>query len=103
MTAVSRRIQGIGELLDPVYHFVTQSKYARRSGERWGRPIYLISDEAYRGIGFDDRAFHSPAPSYRYTFVVYTYGTTLPSRGSASGLGVSRWVLSTPRYNDHAA
>lgn len=55
------------------------------AGGRWGRPIYVISDEAYRGITFDGRAFHSLAACYRYTFVVYTYGKVLLTPGQRIG------------------
>lgn len=46
---------------------------AEASG-RHGRPVYLLSDEAYRRIVFDDRTFTSPAAFYPNTLVIYTYG-----------------------------
>jgi len=45
--------------------------------ERIGRPIYLVSDEAYSRIVFDDREFRSPTEFYPYSFLVYTYGKQL--------------------------
>jgi aspartate aminotransferase len=44
-----------------------------RASERAGRPIYLISDETFSRIVFDDRPFSSPTAFYPYSFVVYTY------------------------------
>lgn len=44
-----------------------------RASERVGRPIYLISDETFSRIVFDDRPFSSPTEFYPYSFVVYTY------------------------------
>jgi aspartate aminotransferase len=55
------------------------------AGERHGRPIYIISDEAYSRILFDGRRHHSPAEHYPYTLVVYTYGKTLLTPGERLG------------------
>jgi aspartate aminotransferase len=52
---------------------------------RHGRPIYLLSDEAYCRIVFDDQPFHSPASFYPNTFVLYTYGKTLLTPGQRLG------------------
>ena len=43
------------------------------ASERIGHPIYLISDEAYSRIVFDDRPFASPTEFYPNSFLVYTY------------------------------
>ncbi len=48
-----------------------------RASARNGRPIYLLSDEAYRRILFDGHTFPSPTSYYPESFVVYTYGKTL--------------------------
>jgi len=53
--------------------------------ERIGHPIYLISDEAYSRIVFDDRSFTSPTESYANSFLVYTYGKTLLTPGQRLG------------------
>jgi aspartate aminotransferase len=45
--------------------------------ERNGEPVYLVSDEAYRQILYDDRTFTSPTSFYPNSFMVYTYGKTL--------------------------
>jgi aspartate aminotransferase len=53
--------------------------------ERNGRPIYLVSDEAYSRIVFDDRPFTSPTEAYPYSFLVYTYGKQLLTPGERLG------------------
>ncbi|RPH35938.1 MAG: aminotransferase class I/II-fold pyridoxal phosphate-dependent enzyme [Chloroflexi bacterium] len=55
------------------------------ASERIGHPIYLISDEAYRRILFDDIAYHSPAEVYPYTVVTYSYGKQLLAPGQRIG------------------
>lgn len=52
---------------------------------RNGRPVYLISDEAYSRIVFDDRVFVSPTEHYPYSFLVYTYGKQLLTPGERLG------------------
>lgn len=46
------------------------------ASERNGRPIYVLSDEAYNRIVFDDRAFFTPLAHYPTSFMIYTYGKT---------------------------
>ena len=53
--------------------------------ERIGHPIYLISDEAYSRIVFDDRSFTSPTESYANSFLVYTYAKQLLTPGQRVG------------------
>lgn len=55
------------------------------ASERAGRPIYLISDEAYSRIVFDDREFRSPTEFYPWSFLVYTYGKQLLTPGQRVG------------------
>jgi aspartate aminotransferase len=55
------------------------------ASERNGRPIYLISDEAYSRIVFDDRTFRSPTEFYPHSFLVYTYGKQLLTPGERVG------------------
>jgi aspartate aminotransferase len=55
------------------------------ASERIGRPIYLISDEAYSRIVFDDRPFPSPTEFYPYSFLVYTYAKQLLTPGQRCG------------------
>ena len=44
------------------------------ASNRNGRPIYLISDEAYNQILLDQNEFISPTTIYPHTFLIYTYG-----------------------------
>jgi len=55
------------------------------ASERNGRPIYLLSDEAYSRIIFDDRHFDSPTAFYPYALLLYTYGKTLLTPGQRMG------------------
>jgi aspartate aminotransferase len=55
------------------------------ANERYGRPIYLLSDEAYSRIVYDGRTYHSPTGYYPYTFLLYTYGKTLLTPGQRIG------------------
>lgn len=48
---------------------------------RNGRTIYLLSDEAYSRIVFDDRQFHSPVEFYPDSFLIYSYSKTLLAPG----------------------
>ncbi|HEU4785629.1 MAG TPA: aminotransferase class I/II-fold pyridoxal phosphate-dependent enzyme, partial [Ktedonobacterales bacterium] len=52
---------------------------------RNGRPIYLLSDEAYCRILYDGNAYHSPSNFYPNSFVIYTYGKTLLTPGQRMG------------------
>src|SRR5262249_21312879 len=56
-----------------------------RVSEQHGRAIYLLSDEAYRRIVFDDRCVPSPAAFYPHSVIVYTYGKTLLTPGQRLG------------------
>jgi aspartate aminotransferase len=66
------QLQALGELLTD-------------ASARNGRPIYLLSDEAYCRIVFDDRACPSPTAYYPYSFLIYTYGKTLLTPGQRIG------------------
>jgi aspartate aminotransferase len=55
------------------------------AGERYGRTIYLLSDEAYSRILFDGATYHSPAKYYPNTLLLYTYGKTLLTPGQRIG------------------
>lgn len=50
-----------------------------------GRPIALLSDEAYVKIVFDGLRAKSPAQFYPHTFVLYTYGKQLLAPGQRIG------------------
>jgi aspartate aminotransferase len=61
------------------------AKVLTEASERNGRPVYLISDEAYWRIVFDDRKYVSPTEFYPHSFLVYTYGKTLLTPGQRLG------------------
>jgi aspartate aminotransferase len=46
------------------------------ASERNGRPIYLLSDEAYNRIVYDGRTYSTPVAHYPWSFYIYTYGKT---------------------------
>ena len=62
-------------------------QYKRRQ-QKYGhdaQPIWLISDEAYNRIIFNNNTFISPATVYPYTFICYTYAKTLLNPGIRLG------------------
>ena len=58
---------------------------------RWGRPIWLISDEPYARLVFSDADFHSPSEFYPYTVISYSYGKVLLTPGERIG-----WLAVSP-------
>ncbi len=56
-----------------------------RASERIGRRIFLLSDEPYRRIRFDEREFVSPAAIYPWTVIAYSYGKVLLAPGQRLG------------------
>jgi aspartate aminotransferase len=58
------------ETLDALASLLTEAS------ERNGRPIYLLSDEAYNRIVFDGRDYVTPVGRYPWSFYIYTYGKT---------------------------
>ena len=55
------------------------------ASQRYGRPIMLLSDEAYSRIVFDGRQFMSATQFYEHTLLLYTYGKTLLTPGQRIG------------------
>jgi aspartate aminotransferase len=55
------------------------------ASERYGRRIYLLSDEAYSRIIFDGRSFYSPTAYYPHSLLIYTFGKTLLTPGQRIG------------------
>jgi aspartate aminotransferase len=55
------------------------------ASDRHGRPIWLISDEPYRRIRFDDAPFHSPLAFYPFSLMTYSYGKILLTPGQRLG------------------
>ena len=56
-----------------------------RASARYGRRIFLLSDEPYRRLRFDDNGFTSPAEIYPWTLVSYSYGKVLLAPGQRLG------------------
>ena len=56
-----------------------------RASERYGRRIFLLSDEPYRRIRFDGRDFVSPAQVYPWSVIAYSYGKVLLAPGQRLG------------------
>ncbi|HSL08608.1 MAG TPA: aminotransferase class I/II-fold pyridoxal phosphate-dependent enzyme [Pseudonocardiaceae bacterium] len=52
---------------------------------RYGRPIWVISDEAYSRILFDDRSFPSPGLFHPYSMLVHTYSKSTLAPGQRLG------------------
>ena len=56
-----------------------------RASREHGRRIWLLSDEPYRRIRFDGVEFASPAVSYAWTVIDYSYGKVLLAPGQRLG------------------
>jgi len=56
-----------------------------RASARFGRPVFLLSDEPYRRLRFDGRGFISPAALYPWTLISYSYGKVLLAPGQRLG------------------
>lgn len=80
------------ETLEKVASILTEAS------KRNGRTIYLISDEAYHQIIFDDNKFVSPATIYPNTFLVYTYGKVHLTPGQRIG-----YIALPPEMENRAA
>ncbi|MEZ4569779.1 MAG: aminotransferase class I/II-fold pyridoxal phosphate-dependent enzyme [Thermomicrobiales bacterium] len=52
---------------------------------RYGRAIYIISDEPYNRIVFDGKRSYTPAEFYPRTFLCYSYGKVLLAPGERIG------------------
>jgi aspartate aminotransferase len=61
------------------------------ASQRWGKPIWLISDEPYSRLVFSDAEFHSPSEFYTYTLISYSYGKILLTPGERIG-----WLALSP-------
>ena len=55
------------------------------ASDRYGRPIYLLSDEAYRKIIYDGKTYTSPTSYYPNSIMIYTYGKVLLTPGQRLG------------------
>jgi aspartate aminotransferase len=52
---------------------------------RYGRSLYILSDEPFARIVFDGRRSHSPAAFYPDTLIAYSYGKVLLTPGLRLG------------------
>ncbi len=50
-----------------------------------GRPVFIVSDEAYCRVVFDGRSVPSPLEHYEHAILAYTYGKTLLAPGQRIG------------------
>ncbi|MFN2479696.1 MAG: aminotransferase class I/II-fold pyridoxal phosphate-dependent enzyme [Pseudonocardiaceae bacterium] len=55
------------------------------AGQRYGRPIWVISDEAYSRILFDGRSFPSPGLFHPYSMLAHTYSKSALAPGQRLG------------------
>jgi aspartate aminotransferase len=69
----------------PPETLVALARVLEEAGAANGQRIYLISDEAYSRIIFDNRAYYSPLAYYPHSLLVYTYGKTLLTPGERLG------------------
>jgi aspartate aminotransferase len=63
--------------------------------ERYGRPIWLISDEPYARLVFSDATLVSPSAFYPYTLISYSYAKVLLTPGQRIG-----WLALSPSIPD---
>lgn len=71
-----------------VYSAETLSRLAQtltRKSQEFRHPIYLISDEPYREIVYDDQPIPFAAQAYPYTLVCYSYSKSLSLPGERIG------------------
>jgi aspartate aminotransferase len=71
-----------------IYDAATLTKLAElldRASAKYGRRIFLLSDEPYRRLRFDGRGFICPAAFYPWTLIAYSYGKVLLAPGQRIG------------------
>ncbi len=61
------------------------------ASERYGHPIYLLSDEPYARLVFSDSELQSPVDFYPHTLISYSYGKILLTPGQRIG-----WLAMSP-------
>ena len=70
-----------------------------RASARFGRRIFLLSDEPYRRLRFDGRGFVTPAAIYPWTLISYSYGKVVLAPGQRLGyLAVSPLMPPAERH-----
>jgi aspartate aminotransferase len=71
-----------------------------RASGRIGHRIFLLSDEPYRQLRFDERDFTSPAALYPWTLISYSYGKVLLAPGQRLGyLALSPLMPTSDRHS----
>ena len=65
------------------------------ASRRFGRPIYLLSDEPYSRLVFSGNVFTSPAEHYPHTLISYSYAKILLTPGQRIG-----WLALSPDMPD---
>lgn len=60
-------------------------KLLTNASQAYGKPIYLISDETFNRIVFDNRPCPSPTQFYPFSFLVYGYSKALMAPGQRIG------------------
>jgi aspartate aminotransferase len=55
------------------------------ASQRYGRPVYLLSDEAFSRLVFDGRHYETPTKHYAKSLLIYTYSKTLLTPGERLG------------------
>jgi aspartate aminotransferase len=83
-----------GRILDAA-ELSALAEVLRDASARLGRPIWLLSDEAYRLIAMDGRRAPSPSEHYDHTVVLYSYGKQLLAPGQRIG-----YLALSPRIPD---
>ena len=75
----------------------TLADLLEKRSEAFGHPIYLVSDEPYRELVYDDsRPAPFPAKAYRNTIVCYSFSKSLSIPGERLG-----YVFIRPEAADH--
>jgi len=69
----------------PTETLIKLSEMLTAASAQYNTIIYLISDEAYQRILFDDNKAISPINYYKNSFMCYTYGKTLLTPGQKIG------------------
>eukprot|EP00298_Acanthocystis_sp_HF-20_P028487 c7230_g1_i1.p1 GENE.c7230_g1_i1~~c7230_g1_i1.p1 ORF type:complete len:421 (+),score=169.71 c7230_g1_i1:47-1264(+) len=64
---------------------VELSQILTEASKRNNRPIYIVSDEAYKKVIFPNEKFVSPVTCYPYTVVLYTFAKQLLCPGQRLG------------------
>jgi aspartate aminotransferase len=77
---------------------VELAEILERASTKFGQRIFLLSDEPYRRLRFDGRAFVSPAAIYPWTLISYSYGKVMLAPGQRIGyLALSPLMEAGPR------